>query len=56
MSFGNKDYKEKQKPHEDALITVLVTNYITQRILIDNKSSSDILLHDAIIKMRIDPN
>lgn len=43
--------------HDDAIVvTFLVTNYMTKRILIDNGKSMDILLWEAFAKMNISPN
>ncbi|KAG6682446.1 hypothetical protein I3842_13G141900 [Carya illinoinensis] len=44
-------------PHEDALVvTLLVANYTTKRILVDNESLTDVLSWDAFTKMGIDPS
>lgn len=44
ISFGEDDEERAPYSHEDALmITMLITNFTTKRILIDNDSSADIL-------------
>lgn len=40
--------------HNDALVTLLVANYSTRRIPIDNSNLVDILFWEAFVKMGID--
>ncbi|KAF5464252.1 hypothetical protein F2P56_014344 [Juglans regia] len=56
ISFGEDDCKGVLYSHDDALIvTMLIANYTTQRILIDNGSLADILLWELYEKMGIGP-
>lgn len=42
--FGDDDKEGVQYPNDDALVvTVLIANFITRRILIDNDNSTNIL-------------
>lgn len=44
-------------PHDDVLvITFLVANYMTKRILVDNDSSTNVLFWEAFTKMGINVN
>ncbi|KAF5445094.1 hypothetical protein F2P56_034172 [Juglans regia] len=55
ISFGEADWEGVLYLHDDVLvITLVLTNYTTRRILIDNGSSADILFWEAFIKMGID--
>ncbi|KAF5460007.1 hypothetical protein F2P56_019908 [Juglans regia] len=57
ISFGEKTVKGVLNPHDDVLVvTLLIANYTTKRILIDNGSSIDILFWHAFAKMGISPN
>ncbi|KAF5463281.1 hypothetical protein F2P56_019204 [Juglans regia] len=57
ISFGEEDCEGVLYPHDDALVvTLLVTNYTTRQILINNGSSGDILLWEVFTKMGIDPS
>ena len=41
-------------PHDDAIIiTLLITDYTTRRVLVDNGSSSDILYYPAFQQMKL---
>lgn len=56
ISFDEDDCKGVVYPHDDALVvTMLIANYTTQRILIDNGSLADILFWEAYEKMGIGP-
>ncbi|XP_040994331.1 uncharacterized protein LOC121240872 [Juglans microcarpa x Juglans regia] len=56
ISFGDEDCQGILYPHDDALIvTLLIANYTTRRILIDNGSSANILFCDAFAKIDISP-
>lgn len=51
ISFGKEDREEVLYPHNDALVvTLLVTNYTTRRILINNSNSVDILFWETFTK------
>lgn len=57
ITFGEKDEEGILRPHDDALvITMQVANFTTRRILVDNGSSTDILLWEAFVRMRISPD
>lgn len=52
--FSKKGYEEVMYTHDDALVvTLLLANYTTNKILIDNGSSATILFQDASTKMII---
>ncbi|KAG6732462.1 hypothetical protein I3842_01G179400 [Carya illinoinensis] len=53
--FEEADMEGVIYPHEDALvITLVIANSTTRRVLVDNGSSADILLWEAFVKMGID--
>lgn len=55
ISFEEEDSKGVLYPYDNKLVvTLLVANYTTQKILIDNENLADILFWDALIKMGID--
>lgn len=57
ISFGEEDCEGVVYPHNDAqVMTLVVANYTTRLILIDNGSSTDILFWDAFTKMGISPD
>ena len=44
ITFTNEDASRIHHPHDDAIvITLLIANYSTRRVLVDNGSSADIL-------------
>lgn len=44
ITFGDEDFKGVLYHHDDALVvTLLIANYTTHRILIDNGSSTSVL-------------
>ncbi|XP_059663781.1 uncharacterized protein LOC132309494 [Cornus florida] len=54
ITFSDEDMKDVQQPHDDPLVvTMMIANYNTQRILVDNGSSADIIFLDAFSKMKI---
>ena len=54
ITFTNDDLRGMYLPHYDALaISVVITNFNVQRILVDNRSSADILFISAFDKMKI---
>lgn len=56
ISFGDEDCQGVLYSHDDALaVTLLIANYTTKRILINNRSSTNILLWTAFTKMGINP-
>ena len=49
----NEDAKRIHHPHNDAIvITLLIEDYTTRRVLVDNGSSADILYYPAFKQMR----
>ncbi|XP_042944821.1 uncharacterized protein LOC122278703 [Carya illinoinensis] len=55
ISFEEANREGIIYPHDDALVIILViANYTTRRVLVDNGSSADILFWEAFIKMGID--
>lgn len=56
ISFGKASKEWVIYLHDDTLVvTMLVANFTTRMILIDNSSSVDIFLCDAFTQMGIDP-
>lgn len=54
ISVDEEDKKGVLYPHNDVLVvTMLVTNFTTQRILIDNCNSGEILFWDALTNMGV---
>ena len=54
ISFTDEDAERIHHPHDDAIvITLLITDYITRRVLVDNGSSTDILYYPAFQQMRL---
>ena len=54
MTFTNEDAGRVHHPHDDAIIiTLLIVDYTTRRVLIDNRSSADILYYPAFQQMRL---
>ena len=48
ITFTDKDAGRIHHPHDDAIvITLLIADYTTRRVLIDNGSSADILYYPA---------
>ncbi|XP_042944579.1 uncharacterized protein LOC122278456 [Carya illinoinensis] len=55
ISFEEADREGVIYPHDDALvITLVIANYTTRRVLVDNGSSANILFWEAFFKMGID--
>ncbi|XP_059455322.1 uncharacterized protein LOC132185580 [Corylus avellana] len=55
LSFTDEDAKGVMMPHDDALVvTVTVANHLLHRILVDNRSSADILYWPILKQMGID--
>ena len=54
ISFTDEDAERIHHPHDDAIvITLLIANYTTRRVLVDNGSSADILYYPAFQQMRL---
>ena len=48
ITFTDEDSERIHHPHDDAsVIILLITGYITRRVLVDNGSSADILYYPA---------
>ena len=48
ISFTDEEVERIHHPHDDAIvITLLITDYTTRRVLVDNGSSSNILYYPA---------
>ena len=53
ITFTNEDVRRLHHPHDDAIvITLMIANYITRRVLVDNGSSTDILYYPAFQQMK----
>ena len=54
ISFTNEDVERIHHLHDDAIvITLLIADYTTRRVLVDNGSSADILYYPAFQQMRL---
>ena len=54
ITFTNEDAARIHHPHDDAIvITLLITDYTTRRVLVDNGSSANILYYPAIQQMNL---
>ena len=54
ITFTDEDAKRIHHPHDDVIvITLLIVNYTTRRVLVDNRSSTDILYYPAFQHMRL---
>ena len=54
ITFTDKDAERVHHPHDDAIvITLLIADYTTRRVLVDNGSSADILYYPAFQQMRL---
>ena len=54
ITFTDKDAERIHHPHDDAIvITLLIADYTTRRVLVDNGSSSDILYYPAFQQMKL---
>ena len=54
ITFTNEDAERIHHPHNNAIIiTLLIADYTTRRVLVDNRSSADILYYPAFQHMRL---
>ena len=54
ISFTDEDAEWIHHPHDDTIvITLLIVDYTTRRVLVDNGSSTDILYYPAFQQMRL---
>jgi len=57
ITFTDEDGGRVHHSHDDAIIiTLLIANYTTRRVLVDNGSSTDILYYLAFQQMRLGQN
>ncbi|XP_042951997.1 uncharacterized protein LOC122289093 [Carya illinoinensis] len=55
ISFDEEDRQGVLYPHDDALvITLVIANYTTRQVLVDNGSFANILFWEAFVKIGID--
>ena len=53
-SFTDEDAERVHHPHDNAIvITLIIVNYTTRRVLVDNGSSANILYYPAFQQMRL---
>ena len=56
MSFNEGDARGVKQPHNDPLVIMLnIEGFNTKRILVDNRSSTDIIYLPAFQQLRLDP-
>ncbi|XP_030936086.1 uncharacterized protein LOC115961208 [Quercus lobata] len=54
ISFTDEDAERIHHPHDDAIvITLLIADYTTRRVLVDNESSANILYYPVFQQMRL---
>jgi len=54
ISFTDEEAERIHHPHDDAIvITLLIADYTTRRVLVDNGNSVDILYYSAFQQMRL---
>ena len=54
ITFTDEDAERVHHPHDDAIvITLLIADYTTRRVLVDHGSSADILYYLAFQQMRL---
>ena len=54
ITFTNEDAARIHHPHDDAIvITLLIADYTTRRVLVDNGSSADILYYPVFQQMKL---
>ena len=57
ITFTDEDSARIHHPHDDAIvITLLIADYTTRRVLVDNGSSADILYYPAFQQMKLGQN
>ena len=55
ITFTNEDAERVHHPFDDAIvITLLIADYTTRRVLVDNGSSANILYYPTFQQMRLD--
>ena len=54
ITFMEEDAERVHHPYDDAIvITLLIADYMTRRVLVDNGSSADILYYPTFQKIRL---
>ena len=54
ITFTDEDAERVHHPHDDAIIiTLLIVDYTTRRVLMDNGSSENILYYPTFQQMRL---
>ena len=54
ITFTDKDVERIHHPHDDAIvITLLITDYTTRKVIVDNGSLANILYYPAFQQMRL---
>ena len=54
ITFTDKDAERIHHPHDDGIvITLLIADHTTRRVLVDNGSSANILYYPAFQQMRL---
>ena len=54
ITFTDEDVEKVHHSHDDAIvITLLIADYTTRIVLVDNGSSADILYYPAFQQMRL---
>ena len=54
ITFTDEDAEKVHHLHDDPIvITMIIVNYTTRRVLVDNGSSADILYYPAFQSMRL---
>ena len=54
ITFTDEDAERVHHPHDDAIvITLLIVDYMTKRVLMDNGSSANILYYPTFQQMRL---
>ena len=54
ISFTDEEAERNHHPHDDVIvITLLIVDYTTRRVLVDNGSSTDILYYSTFQQMRL---
>ncbi|KAK3035938.1 hypothetical protein RJ639_031361 [Escallonia herrerae] len=57
ISFSDNDVGDTRIPHDDPLVVTLrVENFDVKRILVNNRSSTEVLFYEAFQKMNIPPD
>ena len=53
ITFTEEEAERIHHPHDDAIVILLIADYTTRRVLVDNGSSADILYLPAFQQMRL---